>query len=98
MNRRKYTREFKVEACKLVVDQEQKISVTSRDLGVGEPMLGRWVRSYRADPLGAFPGEGTKQVPGGDPKIRELEAEVRKLRLEREILKKAMAYFVKNPG
>jgi transposase len=59
-------------------------------------MLSRWVREYREETGGAFPaGEGTRNPT--DKRIYELETEVRRLRMEREILKKAMAYFVEPP-
>lgn len=95
MLRRKFTKEFKVEACKLVSEKGQGIREVAQNLGIGEGMLGRWVRSYRSNQDEAFPGEGN--LTGNDKRIRDLEAENRRLRLEREILKKAMAYFVEPP-
>lgn len=59
MKRRKFSREFKVEACKLVLNQQQSIASTPCYLGVGESFLTKSVKAYRADPGGAFPGEGT---------------------------------------
>jgi transposase len=88
VSRRKFTNEFRVEACKLVTEGGQKVSVASRDLGIPEGVLGRWVRESRGE------------APSADlaaARIRELESENRRLRLEREILKKAMAYFVEAP-
>ncbi len=92
MKRRTFTKEFKVEACKMVTEQGQKISQTARDLGIGEPLLGRWVHEYRAslEP-------GAQEALANSRRIKELEAENRRLRMEREILKKAMAYFVEPP-
>lgn len=90
--RAKFTKEFKVEACKLVTEQGLRVKDAASNLGVPEPLLGRWVREYRGSGRNAFPGEG--KLPDSDSKIRELEAKVRRLTLEREILKKAMAYFV----
>ena len=95
MARRKFTKEFKVEACKLVVEHGQAISQTARDLGIGEPLLGRWVKEFRSRPSEPFPGEG--RMAGSEKRIRDLEAEVRRLQMERDILKKAMAYFVEPP-
>lgn len=89
MSRRKFTQEFKEDACKLVVDQGQMISVTARELGIGEPLLGRWVRDYRD-------GKSSRNTDA-ESKLRELEAENRRLRMERDILKKAMAYFAEAP-
>ena len=97
MSRSQYSKEFKVEACKLVIESGQTAAQTARDLGVRENVLSRWVQKYREDPAGAFPGSGLKQVAGGDPRIRELERENQRLRMERDILKKAMAYFAEIP-
>jgi transposase len=88
VSRRKFTNEFRLEACKLVTEGGQKIAAASRDLGIPEGVLGRWVRESR----------GVQTVePSAAKRIRELESENRRLRLEREILKKAMAYFVEAP-
>ena len=97
MKRRKFTRDFKIEACKMVTEQQQSVSATSRNLGVGITLLTKWVKLYREDPKGAFPGEGTPQVFGNDQRVRALEVELKRVRMERDILKKAMAYFVESP-
>lgn len=97
MKRRKFSREFKIEACKLVLNQHQSISSTSRDLGLGDGLLKKWVKAYRADPQGSFPGEGTPQVFNNDDRVRKLERELKRVSMERDILKKAMAYFVESP-
>jgi transposase len=97
MKRRKFSREFKIEACKLVLNQQQSIASTSRDLGIGESLLTKWTRAYRTDPGGAFPGEGTPQVFNGDDRVRKLERELKRVSMERDILKKAMEYFVESP-
>lgn len=94
MKRRKFSREFKIEACKLVLNQQQGIASTTRDLGVGESFLTKWVKAYRADPAGVFPGEGTPQVFNGDDRLPKLD--LKRVTMEREILKKAMAYFVES--
>jgi transposase len=97
MKRRKFTREFKVEACKMVIEQRQSIVNTAHNLGIGDSLLTKWVKAYRDDPLGAFPGEGTPQVFGNDQRLRAVEAELKRVKMERDILKKAMAYFVESP-
>lgn len=50
MKRRKFSREFKIEVCKLVLNEQQSIASTSRGLGVGESLLTKWVKAYRTDP------------------------------------------------
>lgn len=93
--RAKFTKEYKVEACKLVTERGLRVSQAAKDLGIDEVTLGRWVREYRKVGREAFPGEG--KLPETEAKIRALETEVKTLKLEREILKKAMAYFVERP-
>ncbi len=85
--RRSFSNEFKQEACRLVISEGQKITETARDLGIGEGMLGRWVREERHELTHPGTREESKQ-------IKELVSENRKLRMERDILKKAMAYFI----
>jgi transposase len=91
VSRRKFTKEFKQEACRLVVDQGQKCSETAKNLGVSESVLGRWVRQYKANGVVAFPGSG-RMLPL-EEELRRLERENRRLRMEREILKKAITFF-----
>lgn len=93
--RAKFDKDFKVEACKLVTEQGQRVCDVARNLGIQEPVLGRWVREYRAHGKDVFPGEG--KLTGAEQKIKDLENQVRRLTMEREILKKAMAYFVEPP-
>lgn len=93
MARRIFTNEFKVEACRMVTDQGQSIRETAKNLGLSEGLLARWVREKR-DP---FLTGGASQSGVESKRIRELEAQVKRLQLEREILKKAMAFFVEVP-
>ncbi len=93
MARRIFSNEFKVEACRMVTDQGQSIRETARNLGLSECLLARWVREKK-DPL--LPG-AVSQSTFESKRIRELEAQVKRLQLEREILKKAMVYFVEVP-
>ena len=97
MRRKKYSKEFKVEACKLVLENNRSIASVTRELCLSEGILNKWVRLYKSDPQGAFPGEGTPQVFGNDSRVRLLEKELKQVKIERDILKKAMAYFVENP-
>ena len=85
--KRTFPKDFKREACRLVLDEGQKISETARDLGIGQGLLGQWVKLERFE----------RNHPGARAeakRVKDLEAEVRKLKMERDILKKAMAYFV----
>ena len=93
MERRKYTREFKVEAVKLVTERGVTVAQASRDLGVHGTVLRRWVQECAADPQQAFPGLG--QMKPEPLELARLRREVLKLKAERDILKKAAAYFAK---
>ena len=94
MGRRTFSREYKLEAVKLVRDRGVTIAQSSRDLGVHENVLRKWVRDWEADPRDAFPGQG--QMKPEQQEIERLRREVTKLKAERDILKKAAAYFAKD--
>lgn len=93
MERRKFTREFKLEAVRLVTERGVTVAQASRDLGVHGTVLRRWVKDFSADPRQAFPGHG--QMKPEQAEIARLKREVAKLKAERDILKKAAAYFAK---
>jgi transposase len=93
MERRKFTREFKVEAVKLIKDRGVSVAQASRDLGVHGTVLRNWVKDLAADPSQAFPGHGQQKPEAAE--IARLKREVNKLKAERDILKKAAAYFAK---
>jgi transposase len=93
MERRKFTREFKLEAVKLIQERGVTVAQAARDLGVHATVLRRWVREEIADPQQAFPGQG--QMKPDQVEIERLRREVTKLKTERDILKKAAAYFAK---
>jgi transposase len=93
MERRKFTREFKVEAVKLVRERGVTVAQAARDLGVHGTVLRRWVQEWAADLQQAFPGQG--QMKPDQLEIERLRREVTKLKAERDILKKAAAYFAK---
>jgi transposase len=93
MERRKFTREFKLEAVKLVRERGVTVAQAARDLGVHGTVLRRWVQEGAADSQQAFPGQG--QMKPDQVEIERLRREVTKLKAERDILKKAAAYFAK---
>ena len=93
MERRKFSREFKLEAVKLVKDRGVTSAQASRDLGVHANVLRKWVRELETDPTQAFPGHG--QMKPEQLEIDRLRKEVAKLKAERDILKKAAAYFAR---
>ncbi|WP_281355819.1 transposase [Ancylobacter pratisalsi] len=93
MQRRKFGREFKVEAVRLIRDRGVSVAQSARDLDVHENVVRKWVRKFGADPAQAFPGRG--QVKPEQLEIDRLRREVTKLKAERDILKKAAAYFAR---
>ena len=86
-----YTREFKVEAVRLVVERRVSIAQAARELGVHVNVLRSWVAAHRRDPGQAFPGVG-QQAPEA-AEVTQLRREVARLKMERDILKKAAAFF-----
>ena len=93
MERRKSTREFKLEAVRLIKERGVSYTQASADLGVHQSQLRGWVKSFGDDPQHAFPGQG--QMKPEQLEIAQLKREVIKLKAERDILKKAAAYFAK---
>ena len=94
MGRRQFTREFKIEAVRLVRDRGVSVAQASRDLDVHENVLRKWVKELAADPAQAFPGPGVMKPEQAE--IERLRREIQKLKAERDILKKAAAYFAKD--
>ncbi len=88
--RRRYNREFKVEAVRLVVERRVAVTQAARELNVHANVLRSWVRAYRSDPKQAFPGVG-QQAPEA-AELTQLRREVARLKMERDILKKATQY------
>jgi len=94
MQRRKFSREFKLEAVKLVRDRGVAVAQAARDLDVHENVLRKWVREAEADPQWAFPGNG--QMKPEQQEIERLRRELARMKAERDILKKAAAYFARD--
>lgn len=94
-NRRRYTREFKEEAVKLVVENGKRVSDVARMFDVHRSLLDRWIAQYHQDHEEAFPGNGNRKP--SDEELRRLRQENAELKMERDILKKALAIFSKNP-
>src|SRR6187455_471957 len=86
MERRKFTREFKLEAVRLIKERGVSYTQASTDLGVHQSQLRDWVKKLADDPQHAFPGQG--QMKPEQLEIARLKREVIKLKAERDILKK----------
>lgn len=94
--RRQYTAEFKKGAVELVIRENYTVAQAASSLGISRSMLDRWRREYRAREKDAFPGTGHQA--GEAEELRRLREENRRLRLERDILKKAAAFFARESG
>ena len=92
--RRKFSKEFKIEAVKLVTEGGMSITQVARDLDIGRNLLARWKRQLEED-TDAFPGKGNHS-PDNEEMTR-LRRRVKQLEMERDILKKAVGYFAKDP-
>jgi transposase len=93
--RRRFTREFKIETVRLLTGSDQPVSEVAEDLEIHPNTLYKWVRLYGENPEEAFPGKG-KQAPDA-AELSRLRRENQRLRMERDILKKAMAIFSNDP-
>jgi transposase len=93
--RRKFDREFKEGAVRLIVDGGRTIRSVSRDLGIHESVLQRWKREYLEDWEHAFPGKG--HMKPHEEEIFKLKKKIADLEEDRAILKKALAIFSKHP-
>lgn len=91
--RKTYSREFKIDAVKLVTDHSMTRKQVARDLDVDIGTLRNWIKQFTHDPEKAFPGKGHVR----DEELRQLKREVQQLRMERDILKKAIGIFSQMP-
>src|SRR3954471_18250167 len=91
--RRTFTPEFKIQAVKLVTEQGKSIAEVARDLDLGESLLRSWKTALAGGGAHAFPGHGNP--PALEDELRRLRAENKRLQMERDILKKATAFFAR---
>ena len=92
-SRRSFTEEFKRDAVALVLDEDRRVIDVARSLGIGEGTLGNWVRQARVD-RGERAGVSTTERT----ELVELRRENARLRMERDLLKRATAFWVKESG
>lgn len=90
---RKYTPEFREEAARMVVETSRPIADVARELGTNETTLGNWVREYRQ----AHEHDEPPLNVSERARLRELERRARELEMENAFLKKAAAYFAREP-
>ncbi len=92
--RRRFDAQFKLDAVRLIDQSDRTISDIAQDLGVRPELLYRWKRELEKDPQQAFPGKG--RLKPDQERLRQLEQELARVKQERDILKKALAYFSRN--
>lgn len=89
--RRTYTREFKLAAIKLITERDYSVAEAARHLGLSVNLLHLWKKTLQSTGEQAFPGQGS--LPPLEEENRRLRAENKRLQMERDILKKATAFF-----
>jgi transposase len=93
--RRTYDKEFKLEAVRLVLEEGHSARSVEQRLGTGKSVVYGWVHEFTNDPERGFPGKGNLKAP--DKELYELKRELERVKRERDILKKAVAIFSKDP-
>jgi transposase len=88
--RRKFSYEFKKDAVEIVRTSDKPIAVVARELGLSDTSLGNWVRQDRIDR-----GEREGLTTGQQAELSELRKDNARLRMERELLKRAVAFWVR---
>jgi transposase-like protein len=90
-HRRKFSPQFKAEAVQMVIETGKPIAQVARDLGIHDGTLGNWVNAWRRE----HPEPEKALSPVERARVKELEDENRRLRMENEFLKKAAAFFAR---
>ena len=93
--RKTYTREFKLEAVRFVHESEKSVAHIAKELGIHPTIIGRWIKQFDQDPEQTFSGKG--HLKDRDEEVRRLRRELERVTQERDILKKAVAIFSKEP-
>lgn len=93
--RKTYSREFKQKAIRLVLEEDRPATQVARELGIGVNILYHWKCKYLEDNLDSFPGRA--KLSKDNEYIRQLERENKRLKEERDILKKATIFFAGEP-
>ena len=93
--RKTSTAEFKQEAVRLITEQRYGVAETARNVGINVNRLRRWKQESIDKAHVAFPGNG--RLTSEQEELRQLRDEVKRLRMERDILKKARRCFVNEP-
>ena len=87
--RRRFSQEFKLDAVSMVVDQGRDLYEVAKELEIRPDILRKWKKKFESDGQSAFPGSG--RLKPEDEELRRLRRDNVRLRMERDILKKAVA-------
>lgn len=93
-NRKRYDRQYKIDAVSLVVNGGRPVVEVARDLGIDANTLYRWKREFTKEERDAFPGKG--RLSPQEEELRRLRRELAQAKEDSEILKKALAFFSKH--
>lgn len=93
--RRTFSREYKIEAVRMISEPGMSLSGVARNLELDPKILRRWRSELEEDGAGAFPGEGNR--PPEEAELFRLKSEIKRLKMERDILKKALGIFSQDP-
>ena len=91
--RKKYSKEYKLDAVSLVLDQGYTVTEAANSLEINRSVLKRWIKEFESDDGHAFRGNG--KLTAEQAEIRRLKEENRSLKMEKEVLKKATVFFAK---
>lgn len=91
--RRSFDKDFKVSSVKLVLESGRSVESIASDLGLSKNTLFNWKKKYLTDAKNAFPGKG--HLKPEQEELRKKDREIATLKMERDILKKALGYFAK---
>lgn len=93
--RRRFTREFKLEAVRQVLVEKRTRRAVAQELGLNANMLGQWVKQLHLDPDQAFPGNGSMKARDGE--VEGLRRDNARLKGELAFLKEVSGYFARSP-
>ena len=94
-SQKKYTKDFKIQVCKLVLDKNKPVPQLAKAVNVPSHTIYRWIKEYQDYGEEAFVGSGYLRSP--EAKLKQLQKTNEKLKMENDILKKAAAYFATVP-
>ena len=89
--RRSFDKDFKISAVKMAIEGNESVGKVARDLGISENTLRNWKEAYLRDETSSFPGKGYQKPE--DAELTALRKELAKVKEQRDILKKAVAFF-----